>query len=308
MLSEDNLTLVEECFRDARITDELCPASIKKYTSSIKQFLAVVGHKKLKELINEDFDHFIIQMKEKEASNSRISNLIASMKWVISKLQTKGMIFRNLNLLTIKKPKIMKKETNYLTEVEIAQFLDCIKRDMAKRETVKNVRFMAFITILLQTGARIGEVLSININDINRQNKEIRIIGKGRKPRTLFVRDETLHWIDKYLSGRRDAEKALFTTQNGKSRWQQTDAGRSFRKYKRLSGIKKDFVIHTFRHTFATHYLMKGAGINVVQTALGHSDPVTTLKYYAAAVEKSKVKEMINDRHFDFIPGSQIRP
>jgi len=46
---------------------------------------------------------------------------------------------------------------------------------------------------------------------------------------------------------------------------------------------------------------MKGAGINVVRTALGHSDPVTTLKYYAAAVEKSKVREMINDRHFDFI-------
>jgi integrase len=42
----------------------------------------------------------------------------------------------------------------------------------------------------------------------------------------------------------------------------------------------------------------------VVQTALGHSDPVTTLKYYTAAVEGAKVKEMINDRHFDFIPGS----
>jgi hypothetical protein len=46
---------------------------------------------------------------------------------------------------------------------------------------------------------------------------------------------------------------------------------------------------------------MRGAGINVVQTALGHSDPVTTLKYYAAAVEGVKVREMINDRHFDFI-------
>jgi len=83
--------------------------------------------------------------------------------------------------------------------------------------------------------------------------------------------------------------------------------GRSFRKYKRLSGIKKDFVIHTFRHTFATQYFMKGAGINVVQTSLGHPDPVTTLKYYAVAVEKSKVREMINDSHFDFIPKSSLR-
>ena len=90
--------------------------------------------------------------------------------------------------------------------------------------------------------------------------------------------------------------------QDGRSRWRQTDAGRSFRRYKRLSGIIRDFVIHTLRHTFATQYLMKGAGINVVQTALGHADPVTTLKYYAAAVEKAKVRDMINDRNFDFLP------
>jgi integrase/recombinase XerD len=178
---------------------------------------------------------------------------------------------------------------------------------MATKETVKNLRFMAFTTFLLQTGARIGEVLSINIDDIDRMNKEVRVMGKGRKPRTLFLRNETLYWIDRYLSVRQDNEKALFATQDGRSRWKQTDVGRSFRKYKRLSGIKKVFVIHTFRHTFATHYLMKGAGINVVQTALGHADSVTTLKYYAAAVEKNKVKEMINDKHFDFIPKSEIK-
>jgi integrase len=51
---------------------------------------------------------------------------------------------------------------------------------------------------------------------------------------------------------------------------------------------------------------MKGAGINVVQTALGHSDSVTTLKYYAAAVKKAKLREMINDTDFDFIPVSLL--
>jgi integrase len=51
---------------------------------------------------------------------------------------------------------------------------------------------------------------------------------------------------------------------------------------------------------------MKGAGINVVQTALGHADAVTTLKYYAGAVNKIKVREMINDSHFDFIPKAAL--
>lgn len=298
------LKLTEDCFRDASIADELCATSVIKYRGSIKVFADIVDCRNLEDLSNSDFDYFILKMKEKRVSNTRIANVISSLKWVLTKLERKGMVFNRLNLLTVRKPRIIKKETNYLTEKEIEQLINCIKQDMVKKETVINLRFMACITFLLQTGARIGEALSINISDIDRLNKEVRIIGKGRKPRTLFLRDETLFWIDKYLLTRKDDEKALFATQDGKSRWKQTDAGRSFRKYKKMSGIKKDFVIHTFRHTFATQYLMKGAGINVVQTALGHSEAVTTLKYYAAAVEKSKVREMINDKHFDFIPKS----
>ncbi|MDA8240872.1 MAG: tyrosine-type recombinase/integrase [Nitrospiraceae bacterium] len=272
--------MVEDCFKDARITDDLCPSSMKKYASSIRTFFPVIGDKKFQDLGNEDFDRLIIRMKERGASSARISNIIASMKWITARLQDKGIVSERLNLLTIRKPKVMKKETNYLTETEVRQFLDCIKRDIAQRETVRNIRFFALVTLLMQTGARIGEALSINRDDIDRQNKEIGIIGKGGKPRKLFLREETLQLIDNYLSIRRDSQQALFVTQDRKSRWQQTDVGRSFRKYKRLSGIKKNFVIHTLRHTFATQYLMKGACINVVQTALGHSDPVTTLKYY----------------------------
>lgn len=300
------IELAEACFQKAILTDELSPASIRTYRRSIKSFCGVIGSKEFEDLGNEDFDQFIIRMKEKGVSNCRIANVISAVKWLIAKLKSRGIVLARLNVSDIKKPRVMKKETNYLTEKEIRMFLDCIKGDMAKRLTVKNIRFMAFVTFLLQTGARIGEVLSINIGDIDRDNREVKVIGKGRKPRTLFLRGETLYWIDRYLAIRQDNEKALFATQDGRSRWQQTDVGRSFRKYKNMSGIKKEFVIHTLRHTFATQYLMKGAGINVVQTALGHSDAVTTLKYYAASVEKAKVREMINDRHFDFIPRSAL--
>ncbi|OPY73242.1 MAG: Tyrosine recombinase XerD [Syntrophorhabdus sp. PtaU1.Bin002] len=298
--------LAEECFQSARITDELCSSTIKKYRYAIRRFEEAEICNNLEDLSNSDFLRFMINMKEKNVSNSSIANMIASVKWVITRLQKRGMIFNRLNLSEIKKPRVGKKETNYLTEEEVRRFVDAIAKDITKNATARNIRFMAFTMFLLQTGARIGEVLSIDITDIDRHNNEVRVIGKGRKPRTLFLRKETLYWIDRYLSSRRDTEPGLFATQDGRSRWKQTDVGRSFRRYKRLSGIKKDFVIHTFRHTFATQYLMKGAGINVVQTALGHSDAVTTLKYYAAAVEKSKVREMINDKHFDFIPKSNI--
>lgn len=305
-MNQDNLVKIEKCFRDADIYGEICPASIAKYRSSIGKFFAVIGDKKLEDLSNDDIDDFIIQMKASGAGSSRIRNVINSVKWIVVNMQNSGTVFNQLNLLTIKQPKIMRKEVNYLTEVEISHFLDCIRNDIQKKKTVQNVRLMAFVMLLLQTGCRIGEVLSINTEDVNRQNKEVPIIGKGSKPRTLFLRDDTIKCLDSYLAMRHDNEKALFVTQNGESRWEQTDAGRSFRKYKIMSGIKKKFTIHTLRHSFATQYLMRGAGINVVQAALGHSDPMTTLRFYSGAVEKVKVKEMINDKHFDFIPESKL--
>ncbi|MFA5925604.1 MAG: tyrosine-type recombinase/integrase [Parcubacteria group bacterium] len=305
-MNQDNLVKIEECFRNASITDELCLASIKKYTSSMRKFFAVIGDKKLEDLSNEDIDNFIIKMKG-GIDNSTIRSVIYAVKWIVKSMQNRRVVFQHLDLLLIKQPKIMKKEVNYLTENEIEQFINCIKKDIDKRETVKKIRFMAFVMLLLQTGARIGEVLSINIEDINRQNKEIPIIGKGNKPGTLFLRDETINWIIKYLSVRGGNNKALFTTLNGESRWEQTDAGRSFRRYRKMSGIAKKFTIHTLRHTFATHLLQEGKPLPTVQAALRHSDPMTTLRFYSGAVEKAKVKEMINDRHFDFIPQSALK-
>lgn len=306
-MNQDNLLKAEGCFRKARITGELSGSSILKYRDSIKKFNSETGFKEFASLTVEDFEEFIIKMQDKGASNSRIANVISAVKWVIKNLQDRGEIPKTLDLEKVKKPKIGRREVNYLTECEIGQFLDCVRKDIEKRDGVRSLRFMAFVMLLFQTGARIGEVLSINIGDIDRQAKEIPIIGKGNKPRTLFLKDETIYWLDRYLSIRNDKEPALFATQNGLSRWTQTDCGRSFRRYIRKSGIQKKFTIHTLRHTFATQLLMKGAGINVVQAALGHADPITTLKYYSGAVEKVKVREMINDRHFDFIPESAVK-
>lgn len=307
-MKKSNLQLSEKCFRNARITDELSASSVIKYRDSVRKFNFISGNKSFNFLTILDFENFILKMRDNGASNSRIANVISAVKWVINYLQMNNMIKRTLDLEKVKKPKIEKKEINYLSEDEVEIFLNAITRDIEERGIMlRKVRAMALFVFLLQTGARIGEVLKINTDEIDRQNMEVRVIGKGSKPRTLFLTNDTLFWIDKYLSLRKDENGALFVSLNGKSRWQQTDVGRSFRRYKNLSGIKKHFTIHTLRHTFATQYLMKGAGINVVQTALGHSDAVTTLKYYAGAVNKAKVREMINDRHFDFIPQSALK-
>lgn len=305
MLNSYDSEIIENCFHEAGLAGKLADSSILKYRDSIKRFFSIVN-KRLEELELSDFKDFIADMKNQGASSSRIANIISAVQRVIKDLQSEGTIKNKLDAEKIMKPKILRKEVNYLTEDEIIIFLNTIQSDIDAGLAIRKVRFMALTHILFQTGARIGEVLSINIGDIDRQNKEIPVIGKGQKHRSLFINDQTLRWIDQYLNLRKDKHHALFVALNGNSRWKQTDVGRSFRRYRVLSEIHKRFTLHTFRHTFATQYLMKGAGITVVQSALGHSDAVTTMKYYAGAADKFKVKEMINDSHFSFIPQSAI--
>ena len=131
---------------------------------------------------------------------------------------------------------------------------------------------------------------------------EVPIIGKGKKPRSLYLTRDTLIWIDKYLELRNDHSEYLFVTLNGRSKWSQTDVGRSFRRYRRLSGINKSFVLHTLRHTSVTQLALKGVPMNQVQKLLGHSRLETTVRYYIGAVEKDLVKKVIHNEDYRYIP------
>ncbi len=301
-MQNNNLQLMESCLRKARITGELCDSSIVKYRDSVKKFFNLIS-KEMEDIEISDFEDFILSMRDNGASNSRIANVISAVKWVINNLQLNNMMCKSLDLEKVKKPKIGRRDSAaYLTEKEIGMFLDAIKNDDSKGLLIRKLRFEALAIFLLQTGARIGEVLSIKINDIDRQNMEVNIIGKGSKPRPLFLKEETILAIDKYLSRRTDNQEALFVALNGKSRWEQTDVGRSFRRYKNRSGIRKDFTIHTLRHTYATQLVMRGVPMNTVQYFLGHSNLETTMKYYIGAVEKDRARQFVNDKYFDFMP------
>jgi integrase/recombinase XerD len=245
-------------------------------------------------------------MKENGASNSRIANVISAVKWLIGRLQKDGKIPTTLDLEKVKKPRIGRNEVNYLNESEIQMFVACIQKDIEKGIAIRKVRFMALALLLLLTGCRIGEALSINIKEINWQNQEIEIIGKGGNPRTLVWKKEILDCFKRYIKIRKSHHKALFTTLDGKSRWEQTDAGRSFRRYREMSGITKRFTAHTLRHTLATQLLSKGAKINEIQFILGHSNLDTTVKYYLGSIEKQRAREILQDDFFNPIPQAII--
>lgn len=302
----EDVKLLEECFREALITGELSESSVAKYRDSFKKFFLVIGDKPLKELTCEDFGDFILNARAGGAGNSRIANVISSIKWVLKRLQESGRFPRTLDLDTVKKPRIEQKEVNYLTEEEIGRFLSTIEAEVNRDNRIGNVRMMALVRLLLESGARIGEALSIKVKEIDWDNNEIPIIGKGKRPRMLYFRDGSKYWLKRYLAERNSDHELLFVTQEGLGRWFQTDVGRSFRRFRDLSGIKKPFTIHTLRHCTATHLYSKGVQLNVVQKILGHKRLETTVKYYVGTAEKEQAKKVMRDSMFDFIPSGLV--
>lgn len=304
--SDDNSKLIEEYFTGMTITGGLANSSIYKYRDSIKTFLALLGGKFIGDLELRDFDHFILCMRETGASGSRIRNVITAVKVLVRYLQVENLIPSHLDVEKIRKPKIERKEVSYLSEEEIVLILKSVREDIAEGMMIRKARMMALLLLMLQTAARVGETLSIKIKDVDRINMEIPIMGKGQKPRSLFITQDTLFWIDKYLSLRTDSSVYLFVTLNGQSKWQQTDVGRSFRRYREKSGITKPFVLHTLRHTAATQLALKGVPMNEIQKILGHSRLETTIKYYIGAVEKDLAKKVMQDEHYRFIPKEMV--
>jgi integrase/recombinase XerD len=308
-MNQGNLVIIEECFRKAKVIGKPCASSLIKYNSSIKKFLSIIP-KNIEDLELRDFEDFIIKMREgkRPASNLQIAHIISAVKWLIKKAQDEGLISKSLDLNTVRRPKIEQKEQGYLTEEEIRMFFDCIQKDMQTNgEIIRIVRFRALIELWLQTGCRHEEALSINIGKIDWQNSEIPIIGKGEKPRTLKLRKPTILWLKKYLSVRKGENEALFVTLDGKNRWQQTDVGRSFRRYRDMSGIKKDFTPHTLRRTLATLLFHRGVGPEKIQLVMGHERLETTVKHYLKAAQQKVVSEiMMKDELFDFIPESAL--
>ncbi len=148
--------------------------------------------------------------------------------------------------------------------------------------------FRALVEVLLGTGMRISEALSVKRTDVKFDTGEARIIGKGNKERIVFFTPRSLAWIKEYISRRSDNSEWLFVIPGGK----QTDINTVHTRFRRIrarSGLLKAVTPHILRHTCATTLLFNGCPIGFIKEVLGHDRLETTCKYYLG-VDKTAAK------------------
>ncbi|HKK64306.1 MAG TPA: site-specific tyrosine recombinase/integron integrase [Clostridia bacterium] len=156
-------------------------------------------------------------------------------------------------------------------------------------------RDRALLELLYSTGCRVAEVSAMDISDVQRGRKSIRVLGKGNKERYVYVGRPAQAALSYYLDMRGqyvtrnslDEAGALFINLKG-TRLTARGMALIINKYMQRSGISKKVSPHTFRHSFATHLLDQGADIRMVQEMLGHSSVSTTQIYTHVGLEKLK--------------------
>lgn len=164
-----------------------------------------------------------------------------------------------------------------------------LKSDYRRRICMRN---NAIIELLFSTGIRIGELVNINIADLDFTQQTLLIFGKGRKERMLYLSSlEVIDVIKEWLDARSQLKPscdALFINKYG-NRLTIFSIEDIYYKYRDTSKINEKSTPHYLRHTFATHLLDNGADLRAVQEILGHSNVSTTEIYTEVSVQRKKM-------------------
>lgn len=192
---------------------------------------------------------------------------------------------------------IEKKLPDFLTEEEIKSILEKLQKEWENSPKFLTARNRALFGLLYASGLRVGEITQLELDSIDLTQRLVRVKGKGGKERVVPFAPKVQEYLENYLLFRENftSSSKLFLNNRGEAL-----GTRGVRKIldtllKRMGFTHKKVSPHTFRHSFATHFLMGGADLRTVQEALGHSSLSTTQIY--THIDWKKMKAVYDQTH-----------
>jgi len=274
---EKENTELLETFLSAKKIEGCSDKTIHYYQSSIVKLLKGLS-KCTKEICTNDIRRYLAEIQERNGlSKVTIDNLRRIFSSFFSWLEDEDYI--------AKSPvrRIHKVRTDTLVKEVLSD-----ENIETLRDSCKESRDLAMIDLLLSTGVRVGELVKINRADIDFQERQCKVFGKGNKEREVYFNARTKIHLQRYLESRTDDNPALFVTLS-KPHTRLTISGVEVRLRKMGKVVHIDKVHpHKFRRTLATMAIDRGMPIEQVQKLLGHVRIDTTLHY--AMVNQQNVK------------------
>lgn len=280
-LNEAFSSFLQYCLFEKNLTN----TTIIDYKEDFKKFKSIFpDYKDTNDLKITDLDEFSFNQSIEGLNASTLARRVSFLKMFYLFLESEK-ITKNL-IQDVEMPKRSKKLPVYLTKNEVNRLLDA--PDLTKYNGMKD---KAMIEVMYSTGLRVSELISLKIKQVNTSERIITVIGKGKKQRSIPIRESSLNYLLMYINNFRNKLKFIedkqyvFLNSKGKKLTRQSFFV-SLRKYAKLAGIEKEIHPHSLRHSFATHLLENGADLRAVQELLGHTNIETTQIYTHLTNEK----------------------
>ena len=256
------------------------PHTISSYWSDLNQLASYLGDKgvKLRGVDNVILRGFLAGLYEKKLKKSTIARKLAAIRSFFQFCLRKGWIEDNPAKI-VSTPKQESLVPSFLSEDEMENFLDLPTSDMPL-----DLRDKAVLELLYATGIRVSELVGIDVEDVNFEERLIRVRGKGKKERLIPFGKMAERSLISYLRSRyrinkgNIEEKVLFLNYRGE-RMTSRSIQRIVDSYIQSSALRRKISPHSLRHSFASHLLSRGADLRVIQELLGHESLATTQKY-----------------------------
>ena len=268
--------------------------TLRAYHKDLLQFDNFLKAEKRSSL--ESINHLLLRrflavLRSKNYSKRTIARKLASIRSFFKFLIREGELVAN-PFEMLRTPKQDKKLPQFLSITEVDVLLKT-----PDSSSVMGLRDMAIMETLYSTGIRVSELVGLDEGHIDFTSGMIKVQGKGKKERLVPIGSHAINAINEYINSKPRSKKKeeksmsrsepLFLNKYG-DRLTARSVARSLDKYLKASGINLLTSPHTFRHSFATHLLDKGADLRSVQEMLGHSSLSTTQVYTHITTERLK--------------------
>lgn len=254
---------INKCKYQRKLSDK----TIKAYSIDLKQFYKQVSSLDNKEALNSYFYKLHNEYKPKT-----VKRKIASIKAFYHYLEFEELVEHNpLHKIDtrFKEPLLLPKT---ISSQDITKILKTIHQ-------YNNSKDIAIIELIICTGMRVSEISNLKKENMNINEKIIRIYGKGNKERILSIDNENLLLALRTYIKEYPHNCEYFFINRLQSKVSEQSIRFMIKKYTKLAGINKNITPHMFRHTFATMLLEEDVDIRYIQTILGHSSITTTQIY-----------------------------
>lgn len=226
--------------------------------------------------------------------------IIAIRSWL------KWLIKQDAVVLHPEKIDLPKGESHSMKFLQAEQVLLLLAQPIVSTQT--GLRDRAILEVLFSTGLRVSELVSLNREQVDTVRREFGVIGKGRKPRVVFLSARAAQWLDRWLHSREDNWTPIFVRFSGSTapitsdgeemRLTTRSVQRIVDKYCKKAHLPIKLSPHGLRHSFATDLLTNGAGLRDVQEMLGHKSIATTQIY--THVTRPQLKKVHEQFHSDY--------